>query len=35
MDQFRGMKTPRLLREGLAEMMGTLILCVRGFIYNI
>ncbi|XP_002156497.1 aquaporin-9 [Hydra vulgaris] len=30
MDQLRGMKTPRLVREGLAEMMGTLILCVLG-----
>ena len=28
MDQLRGMKTPQIIKEGLAELMGTLILCV-------
>merc|ERR1712100_443899 len=26
----RGMKTPLIIREGLAEMMGTLVLCAVG-----
>jgi len=30
MDKLRGMKTPQLVREGLAEFMGTLILCTLG-----
>lgn len=30
MDKMRGMKTPLIIREGLAEMMGTLILCAFG-----
>ena len=28
MEKLRGMNTPDIVREGLAEMMGTLILCV-------
>jgi len=28
MDKLKGMKTPQLVREALAEFMGTLILCV-------
>lgn len=30
MDRVRGMKTPLIIREGLAEMMGTLVLCAVG-----
>lgn len=30
MDKLRGMKTPQIAREGLAEMMGTLVLCTFG-----
>jgi len=30
MDKMRGMKTPLIIREGLAEMMGTMVLCAFG-----
>ena len=33
MDKLRGMKTPKLMREALAEFMGTLILCVSSYIH--
>lgn len=33
MDQLRGMKTPQIVKEGLAELMGTLILCVSKFTF--
>ena len=37
MDKLRGMKTPQLVREWLAEFMGTLILCVSSMkiIFNL
>lgn len=33
MDQLRGMKTPQIVKEGLAELTGTLVLCVSKFTF--